>query len=142
MKELLFAVKKDKGYTLEQLKKKSAPDLTVIAECMYTVLNSFAIAINEGLITISDYYFIPSKVEEEEIHIELERVSDSQEIVVNKELQIHINTNGGEGYNVDLYAYNNDKSDDKRDWDKEYIASTYASYAEIEEITKEDEVEE
>ena len=33
MKELLFAVKKDKGYTLEQLKKKPAPDLTVIAEC-------------------------------------------------------------------------------------------------------------
>lgn len=138
MRELLFAIRKDSGHTIEQLKHKSVSELTVLADYKFTALNSFSIAINEGHITVSDYYFVPARVEEEEIYIQLERTSDSQEIVVNKKLQIHINTNGGEGYNVDLYAYNNDKPDNERNWAKEYITSTYASYAEIEEITRDE----
>lgn len=75
---------------------------------------------------------------QDEIHITLGR-DDWQEIIVNKDLQIHINTNGGEGYNIDLYAWNEDTPDEERDYDNEFITSCYASFAELNEARNPDE---
>ena len=142
MKEKLFLVKKSSNYTLERLKKKSVPELTVIADYVLESFGSFSTLVTEGIINLSEYHLIPKQVQEEEHHVQVGKNDDWIDIVVNNELQLHVSTNGGECYNIDLYAYNADVSDDDRDWDKEYITSTYASYAEIAEITKEDEVEE
>lgn len=78
------------------------------------------------------FYFVYKNVSDEEIHVSMSCKDDWQEIIVNKDLQIHINTNGGEGYNVDLYAYN-EAPDDERDYDNEFITSCYASFQELNE---------
>ena len=133
MKEKLFLVSKS-NYSFERLKNKSVPELTVIAEYVLESFGSFSTLVTEGIINISEYHLIPKQVEEEEHHVQIGKQDDWLDVVINKELQLHINTNGGEGYNIDLYAYNDDVSDDDRYWDSEYISSTHASYEEIKEI--------
>ena len=78
------------------------------------------------------FYYVYKHILDEEIHVSLGK-DDSQEVIVNKDLQIHINTNGGEGYNIDLYAYNEDTPYEERDFDKEFITSCYASFEELNE---------
>lgn len=134
MKEKLFLVSKSSTYSFERLKKKSVPELTVIAEYVLESFGSFSTLVTEEIINLSDYYLVPKQVEEEEHHVQIGKQDDWLDIVINNELQLHINTNGGEGYNIDLYACNVDVSDDDRCWDSEYISSTHASYEEIKEI--------
>ena len=66
----------------------------------------------------------------DEIHINLHSVNDFKDIVIDKKLLIHISTNSGSGYDIDIYAYNDNKSDNI-DWDDEYITSNYVSYDSI-----------
>ena len=134
MKEKLFLVKKSSNYPLEKLKKKSIPELTVIADYVLESFSSFITLVTEDMINLSGYHLIPKQVQEEEHHVQVGKNDDWIEIVINNELQLHISTNGGECYNIDLYAYNADVSDDDRNWDSEYISSTYASYEELKKI--------
>ena len=134
MKEKLFLVKKSSNYTLERLKKKSVPELTVTADYVLESFGSFSTLVTEGIINLSDYHLIPMQVQEEEHHVQVGKNDDWIDIVINNELQLHVSTNGGECYNIDLYAYNADVSDDDRDWEKEFIAATHASYEELKEI--------
>ena len=117
MKEKLFLVKKSSSYTLERLKKKSIPELTVIADYVLESFSSFSTLVTEGIINLSEYHLIPKQVQEEEHHVQVGKNDDWIDIVINNELQLHVSTNGGECYNIDLYAYNADVSDDYRDWE-------------------------
>lgn len=67
----------------------------------------------------------------DEIHINLHTINDFKDIVINKELLLHISSNSGSGYDIDIYAYNSNKSDNDIDWDDEYITSNYVSYDSI-----------
>ena len=134
MKEKLFLVKKSSNYTLERLKKKSVPELTVIADYVLESFGSFSTLVTEGIINLSEYHLIPKQVHEEEHHVQVGKQDDWIDIVINNELQLHVSTNGGECYNIDLYAYNVDVSDDDRDWCADFITATHASYEEIKEI--------
>lgn len=134
MKEKLFLVKKSRNNTLEGLKKKSIPELTVTADYVLESFGSFSTLVAEGIINLSEYHLIPKQVQEEEHHVQVGKNDDWIDIVINNELQLHVSTNGGECYNIDLYAYNADVSDDNRNWDNEYISSTHASYEEIKAI--------
>ena len=134
MKEKLFLVKKSSNYPLERLKKKSIPELTVIADYVLESFGSFSTLVTEGIINLSEYHLIPMQVQEEEHHVQVGKNDDWIDIVINNELQLHVSTNGGECYNIDLYAYNADVSDDDRDWEKEFITATHASYEELKEI--------
>ena len=134
MKEKLFLVKKSSDYPLERLKKKAVPELTVIAEYVLESFGSFSTLVTEGIINLSEYHLIPKQVQEEEHHVQVGKNDDWVDIVINNELQLHVSTNGGECYNIDLYAYNADVSDDDRDWEKEFITATHASYEELKEI--------
>lgn len=71
---------------------------------------------------------------EDEHHVQIGRQDDWLDIVVNKELLIHISTNGGNGYNIDLYAYITNIPDDNRDWEKEFITAKHVSYRELKDI--------
>lgn len=130
MKEKLFLIKKSSNYPLERLKKKSIPELTVTADYVLESFDSFT----EGIINLSEYHLIPKQVQEEEHHVQVGKNDDWLDIVINNELQLHVSTNGGECYNIDLYAYNADVLDDDRDWEKEFITATHASYEELKEI--------
>ena len=134
MKEILFLVKKSSNYTLDRLKMKSIPELAVTANYVFESFDSFSVLVTEGIINISEYHLIPKQVREGEHHVQVEKNDDWIDIVINNELQLHVNTNGGECYNIDLYAYNADVSDDDRDWEKEFITATHASYEELKEI--------
>lgn len=131
MKEKLFLIKKSSIYTFERLKKKSIPELTVMADYVFESFTSFITLVKEDMINLSGYRLIPKQVQEEEHHLQIGKKDDWLNIVINNELQLHVSTNGGECYNIDLYAYNADVSDDDRNWDGEYISSTYASYEEL-----------
>lgn len=131
MKEELFLIKKSSNYTFERLKKKSVSELTVIADYVLESFSSFITLVTEDMINLSGYHLIPKQVQEEEHHLQIGKQDDWLNIVINNELQLHVSTNGGECYNIDLYAYNADVSDDDRNWDGEYISSTYASYEEL-----------
>lgn len=66
----------------------------------------------------------------DEIHIKLNCVNDFKDIVINEKLLLHITTDSSSGYDIDIYAYNDNKSDNI-DWDDEYITSNYISYDSI-----------
>ncbi len=134
MKEILFLVKKSSNYTLDRLKMKSIPELTVTADYVLESFGSFSTLVTEGIINLSEYHLIPMQVQEEEHHVQIEKNDDWIDIVINDELQLHVSTNGSECYNIDLYAYNANASDDNRDWEKEFITATHASYEELKEI--------
>ena len=134
MKEKLFLVKKSSSYTLERLKKKSIPELTVIADYVLESFGSFSTLVTEGIINLSEYHLISKQVQEEEHHVQVGKNDDWIDIVINNELQLHVSTNGGECYNIDLYAYHADVSDDDRDWCADFITATHASYEELKEI--------
>ena len=134
MKEKLFLVKKSSNYPLERLKKKSIPELTVTADYVLESFGSFSALVTEGIINLSEYHLIPKQVQEEEHHVQVGKNDDWIDIVINNELQLHVSTNGGECYNIDLYAYDTDVSDDDQDWEKEFITATHASYEELKEI--------
>ena len=134
MKEKLFLVKKSSSYTLERLKKKSVPELTVIADYVLESFGSFSTLVTEGIINLSEYHLISKQVQEEEHHVQVGKQDDWIDIVINNELQLHVSTNGGECYNIDLYAYNADFSDEDKDWGADFISSAYASYEELKEI--------
>ena len=134
MKEILFLVKKSSNYTLDRLKMKSIPELAVTADYVLESFGSFSTLVTEGIINLSEYHLIPKQVQEEEHHVQVGKQDDWVDIVINNELQLHVSTNGGECYNIDLYAYNADVSDDDRDWGADFISSAYASYEELKEI--------
>ena len=71
MKEKLFLVKKSSSYTLERLKKKSIPELTVIADYVLESFSSFSTLVTEGIINLSEYHLIPKQVQEEEHHVQI-----------------------------------------------------------------------
>ena len=137
MKEKLFLVKKSSNYTLERLKKKSIPELTVTADYVLESFGSFSTLVTEGIINLSEYHLIPKQVQEEEHHVQVGKNDDWIDIVINNELQLHVSTNSGECYNIDLYAYNADVSDNDKDWGADFITSAYASYEELKETTEE-----
>lgn len=134
MKEKLFLVKKSSNYTLERLKKKSVPELTVIADYVLESFDSFSTLVTEGIINLSEYHLIPKQVQEEEHHVQVGKQDDWIDIVINNELQLHVSTNGGECYSIDLYAYDTDFSDEDKDWCADFITATHASYEELKEI--------
>lgn len=134
MKEKLFLVKKSSNYPLEKLKKKSIPELAVTADYVLESFSSLSTLVTKGTINLSEYHLIPMQIQEEEHHVQIGKNDDWINIVINNELQLHVSTNGGECYNIDLYAYNADVSDNDRDWEKEFITATHASYEELKEI--------
>ena len=107
------------------------PDLTILASKVLTPREAVE-QLHNGEIDTGMNCVVYREIGDEEIHLRMGK-DDCQEIVINKDLQIHINTDGGEGYNVDLYAYNEDTPDEERDYDNEFISSCYASYAELNE---------
>ena len=134
MQEKLFLINKSMAYSVEQLKKKPVAELSVIADYILNSFNSLATLATEGPINLAEYHLIPKQVQEDEHHFQIGRQDDWLEIIIHNELQLHVSTNGGECYNIDLYAYNADVSDDNRDWEKEFITATHASYEELKEI--------
>ena len=134
MKEKLFLIKKSNNYPLEKLKKKSIPELTVKADYALESFSSFSTLVTEGIINLSEYHLVPKQVQEEEHHVQVGKNDDWIDIVINNELQLHVSTNSGECYNIDLYAYNADVSDNDKDWGADFITSAYASYEELKEI--------
>ena len=134
MKEILFLVKKSSNYTLDRLKIKSIPELAVTADYVLESFGSFSTLVTAGIINISEYHLIPKQVREGERHVQVDKNDDWVDIVINNELQLHVSTNGGECYNIDLYAYNADVSNDNRNWEKEFITATHVSYEELKEI--------
>ena len=134
MAEKLFLVKKSSNHTLDTLKMKSIPELAVTADYVFGSFSSFSTLVTAGIINLSEYHLIPKQVQEGEHHVQVGKNDDWINIVINNELQLHVSTNGGECYNIDLYAYNADVSDDNRNWEKEFITATHASYEEIKEI--------
>ena len=137
MKEKLFLIKKSNNYPLEKLKKKSIPELTVKADYALESFSSFSTLVTEGIINLSEYHLVPKQVQEEEHHVQVGKNDDWIDIVINNELQLHVSTNSGECYNIDLYAYNADVSDNDKDWGADFITSAYASYEELKETTEE-----
>ena len=73
--------------------------------------------------------------------MQIGRQDDLLEIVINNELQLHVSTNGGECYNIDLYTYDEDVSDENKDWDSDYISTISVSYETIKEIITAREIE-
>ena len=88
MKEKLFLVKKSSNYPLERLKKKSVPELTVIAEYVLESFGSFSTLVTEGIINLSEYHLIPKQVQEEEHHVQVGKNDDWIDIVINNELDL------------------------------------------------------
>ena len=119
---------------LYKYQQRSIPELTVTADYVLESFGSFSTLVTEGIINLSEYHLIPKQVQEEEHHVQVGKQDDWIDIVINNELQLHVSTNGGECYNIDLYAYNADVSDDDRNWEKEFITATHASYEELKEI--------
>lgn len=134
MKEILFLVKKSTNYTLDRLKMKSIPELAVTADYVFESFGSFSTLVTEGIIDISEYHLIPMQVQKEKHHAQVGKNDDWIDIIINNELQLHVSTNGGECYNIDLYAYNADVSNSDRNWGKEFITATHVSYEELREI--------
>ena len=134
MKEKLFLVKKSSNYPLERLKKKSIPELTVIADYVLESFGSFSTLVTEGIINLSEYHLIPKQVQEEEHHVQVGKNDDWIDIVINNELQLHVSTNGGECYNIDLYAYDTDVLDEDKEWYEDSILADYVSSEELKEI--------
>lgn len=134
MKEILFLVKKSSNYTLNKLKMKSIPELAVTADYVFESFRPFSVLVAEGIINLSEYYLISMQVQKEKHHAQVGKNDDWIDIIINNELQLHVSTNGGECYNIDLYAYNADVSDDDRDLEKEFITATHASYEELRKI--------
>lgn len=134
MQEKLFLVNKSMAYSIEHLKKKPVAELTIVADYVLSSFNSLAILATEGLINLTDYHLIAKQIQDEdEHHFQLDKQDDCLDIVVNNELQIYINTTGNY-YHLNLYAYNGDVSDKDKDWDSDYISSTYANYEVIKDI--------
>ena len=77
------------------------------------------------------YQCVYREIGDEEIHVKM-GIDDWQEVIINKDLQVHIHTSD-EGYTVDLYAYNEDTPDEERDYDNEFLGSVYTFYEEVEE---------
>ena len=121
----------NKGLLQHNLYTLPIPDLTNLASKVLTPREAVE-QLHNGEIDTGMNCVVYREIGDEEIHLRMGK-DDWQEIVINTDLQIHINTNGGEGYNVDLYAYNEDTPDEERDYDNEFISSCYASYAELNE---------
>ena len=134
MQEKLFLVNKSMAYSIEQLKKKPVAELTIVADYVLSSFNSLAILATEGLINLTDYHLIPKQVQEDEHHMKIGRQDDWLEIVINNELQLHVSTNSGECYNIDLYTYDENVSDENKDWDNDYISTISVSYETIKDI--------
>lgn len=79
-----------------------------------------------------EYFCVYREIEDEEIHVKMGK-DDWQEIIINEDLHIHVNTNGGEGYNVDLYAYHTEELGEDHDYGEDFITSCYASFEELDE---------
>lgn len=124
----------DKDIMLHTLYKLPIPELEKLADFVLTPKEAVEQLNNpEGaMFNPEDYQCVYREIGDEEIHLSMGN-DDWQEIVINKDLHIHVNTNGGEGYNVDLYAYNEDMADEDRDYDNEFISSCYASFEELNE---------
>ena len=106
----------DKGIELATLYHMSIPDLEKLAEFVLTpeqAVEQLNFPENADF-NPEDYQCVYREIGDEEIHVTMGN-DDWQEIIINKDLQVHISTNGGEGYNVDLYAYNEDTPDEERD---------------------------
>lgn len=121
----------DKSLLQHNLYTLPIPDLTNLANKVLTPKEAVEQLHNGEIDTVMNCV-VYREIGDEEIHLRMGN-DDWQEIIINKDLQIHINTNGGEGYNVDLYAYNEDTPDEERDYDNEFISSCYASYTELNE---------
>ena len=121
----------DEGLLQHNLYTLPIPDLTNLASKVLTPREAVE-QLHNGEIDTEMNCVVYREIGDEEIHLRMGN-DDWQEIIINKDLQIHVNTNGGEGYNVDLYAYNEDTPDEERDYDNEFISSCYASYAELNE---------
>ena len=141
MQEKLFLINKSMAYPIERLKKIPVAELTVIADYVLEAFNSLAILANEGLINLADYHLIPAQVQEDEHYMRIGKQNDWLDIVINKELQLHISTTTGKCYNMDLYAYDEDVSDKNKNWDSDYISSISASYETIKKIITAREIE-
>ena len=126
-----YADMDDEGLIQHNLYTLPIPNLTNLADKVLTPREAVE-QLHNGEIDTSMYCVIYREIGDEEIHLRMGN-DDWQEIIINNDLQIHINTNGGEGYNVDLYTYNEDTPDEERDYDNEFISSCYASYAELDE---------
>ena len=125
----------DKNIEIASLYHMPIPDLTQLADFVLSPkqaiehFNSDTLPIENDKVT-----FVYREIGDEEIHVKMSK-DDWQEVIVNKDLQVHIHTSD-EGYTVDLYAYNEDTPDEERDYDNEFLGSVYASYEEVEEARK------
>ena len=111
----------------------SIPLLEELATEVYTAKEAVE-KFNNNEIDTNENFVVYREIGDEEIHVQMGK-NDWQEIVINKDLQVHISS-GDEGYSVDLYAWNEDTADDERDYDNEFISSCWASYEELNEARK------
>ena len=134
MADKVFLIKyeelESKGILPHTLYNLPIPDLEKLATRVLTPKEAVE-RFNDNRINTEVYFTVYREVGDVEIHVEM-GADDWQEIIVNKDLQIHIATKD-EGYSIDLYAWNEDTPDDERDYDSEFISSCWASFAELEE---------
>lgn len=134
MADKVFVVNNEK---LDNMKMELAtlyhipiPDLEKLADMVLTPKEAVE-KFNNDEINTSEYQCVYREIGDEEIHVKMSK-EDWQEVIINKDLQVHIHTSD-EGYTVDLYAYNEDTPDEERDYDNEFLGSVYASYEEVDE---------
>lgn len=131
-----------KGIPPYQLFHMPIPDLEKISEKVMKpeqAISALQLPIDVQEYKSNLYQYVYREIGDEEIHVKM-GIDDWQEVIVNKDLQIHIKTNN-EGYSVDLYAWNENTPDDERDYDNEFLGGCYAFYADVDEARKVDEDE-
>lgn len=128
----------DKSIATELVQIMPVAELELKAKEVLTV-KDFVNRINSNTINLQDVMPVYREVLDEEIHVNMGRNGDWQEIVINNELQLHVATSSGEGYSVDLYIYREGLADEDRDWDSELVSSAYATFAELDDLKAEPE---
>ena len=88
---------------------------------------------------VEDHLFIYREIEEDQLNLAM-GVDDYHDVIINKELHIHIKSDE-EGYAMDLYPYRDDQSldDEDRDLDDDLISGTWVTHSEIQDLLNEEE---
>ena len=128
----------DKSIATELVQIMPVAELELKAKEVLTV-KDFVDRVSNNTINLQDNMPVYREVLDEEIHVNMGRNGDWQEIVINNELQLHVATSSGEGYSVDLYIYREGVADEDRDWDSELVSSAYATFAELDDLKAEPE---
>lgn len=127
----IFVINLDKceQRSLADLNKLTPSELISLADKIITpqqfceMINSEIYAIDGENYSPEEFYFVSKDVADEEIHVTMGE-DDWQEIIINKELHLHITCSEG-NYNFDYYRwFEGMDMDEDHDFDSDYIKST------------------